>query len=111
MNSNSHIIIARLKEAMEYKHISAANLARAVGISTASMSQYLNGKVSPKQDRILLFAKALGVNALWLMGEDTIVKSNNKQISLSDDELNLLKTYRNANKNRQRLALEILTFE
>lgn len=60
----------RLKEALAHRHMTAAELCRHTGISSASMSQYMTGKVCPKQDRIYLMAVHLGVRPVWLMGYD-----------------------------------------
>ena len=60
----------RLKEALELRHMTAAELCRRSGISSASMSQYMTGKVKPKQDRIYILAVHLKVRPAWLMGYD-----------------------------------------
>lgn len=60
----------RLKEALERRHMTAAELCRRTGISSASMSQYVKGKVSPKQDRIYVMAVHLRCRPAWLMGYD-----------------------------------------
>ena len=48
----------------------AVNLSEKTGIGKSSISQYRNGIVNPKQDRIYLMAQALNVNEMWLMGHD-----------------------------------------
>ena len=45
------------------------------GISKPSISQYMSGAVKPKQDRIYMMAKALDVDAVWLMGYDVPKKT------------------------------------
>lgn len=60
----------RLKSAMEYRHTTAAEISKATGISRGSLSQYISGKFSPKQDRIYILAKHLRVSPMWLMGLD-----------------------------------------
>lgn len=60
----------RLKEALARRHMTAAELCRRTGISSASMSQYMKGKVNPKQDRIYLIAVHLRCRPAWLMGYD-----------------------------------------
>ena len=68
--NTSATIADRLLEAMRYRDMSAAELCRITGISTASMSQYVQGHFKPKQNRIMLMARALGVSDYWLMGYD-----------------------------------------
>lgn len=60
----------RLNLALSTKGVTAAELSRRTGISKGSISQYKNGIVNPKQDRIYLIANALGINEAWLMGYD-----------------------------------------
>lgn len=60
----------RLRQALEYRHINAAQVAKDTGISKGSLSQYISGKFNPKQDRLYTLAKYLRVSPLWLMGID-----------------------------------------
>lgn len=60
----------RLAAAMREKGIRASRLASETGLSPARISQYLHGVYQPKGDAILRLAEALGVSAMWLMGED-----------------------------------------
>ena len=59
----------RLTEAMSRCGVRAAELSRRTGLSKARISQYVNGKFTPKSDAILLLADALGVSELWLLGK------------------------------------------
>ncbi|MGL5886592.1 MAG: S24 family peptidase [Leuconostoc suionicum] len=61
---------SRLKIAMEYKNIKPAELSKITGIGKSSISQWLSGKYSAKQDKIFIVAKALNVNPSWLIGAD-----------------------------------------
>ena len=45
-------------------------LSRLSGIGKSAISQYLSGKVTPKQDKIYKLAQALKVSESWLMGYD-----------------------------------------
>ncbi|MBC2106113.1 helix-turn-helix domain-containing protein [Listeria booriae] len=67
----------RLKEIMaerKLKQIDILNLANRyfsdtnVKITKADLSQYVNGKVEPRQDKLYVLAKALDVSEAWLMG-------------------------------------------
>lgn len=60
----------RLKELLKMKNINARHLGELAHISEASMSQYINGKVKPKQDRIYAIAQVMNVNPAWLLGYD-----------------------------------------
>lgn len=61
---------ARLKKALEMRNMRQIDLSKKTGISKASISQYLSGDVTPKQDKIHLMAKALAVPEIWLAGWD-----------------------------------------
>lgn len=59
---------ARLKEALRARNMLPIELARRSRIGKSAISQYLSGKVTPKQDKIYKLAQALKVNEPWLMG-------------------------------------------
>lgn len=77
----------RLKYAIEYRHTTAAEISKATGISRGSLSQYISGKFSPKQDRIYVLAKHLRVSPTWLMGLDVPMERVNFQPTHIDDEV------------------------
>ncbi|MCX7578174.1 LexA family transcriptional regulator [Leuconostoc falkenbergense] len=58
----------RLKQAMEYRNVKPAELSKLTNIGKSSISQWLSGKYSAKQDKIFVIAKALNVNPSWLIG-------------------------------------------
>lgn len=58
----------RLKEALQIRDMTAAELSKKSGIAKGSISKYLNGVVVPKQSAIGEMAKALNVSPAWLMG-------------------------------------------
>lgn len=60
----------RLEKALAYADMKAVDLARATGISEATISQYRSGYSTPKRDRLALIAEKLGVNPVWLLGLD-----------------------------------------
>ena len=63
-----NITSERLKEAMLMRDMKQVDLAVKTGLGKSAISQYLSGKVNPKQDKIHILAKALSVDELWLMG-------------------------------------------
>ena len=63
-------ISKRLNDILYRRNMKPSELSEKTGISKASLSQYLSGKVEPKQDRIYIIAKALNVNPAWLCGFD-----------------------------------------
>lgn len=49
-----------------------------VTLSKTDLSQYVNGKVEPRQDKLYLIATSLGVDPAWLMGYDLDNQSEQK---------------------------------
>lgn len=58
----------RLKETMLNRGITQSELSSITSIRASSISDWLNDKYSPKQDKIAIIAKALNVSPAWLMG-------------------------------------------
>lgn len=52
----------RLKKALTLRNMKQVELSEKSKIGKSAISQYLSGKVVPKQDKIYLMAKALNVN-------------------------------------------------
>ncbi len=74
----------RLKKAMELKGLKQADvirLAEPVGepsgirIGKSHMSQYVSGKTEPRRDILKVLAQTLGVDLMWLEGEDVPIVS------------------------------------
>lgn len=57
----------RLRQVLADKKMTASELSRRSGVGKSDISNYLNGRYLPKQDKVYMLAKALGVNPGWLM--------------------------------------------
>jgi transcriptional regulator with XRE-family HTH domain len=66
----------RLAEALALRHMKPIDLAKETDITRGAISQYVNGKVKPKQDKIAKMATALRVSPTWLMGYDVAIDDN-----------------------------------
>ena len=89
----------RLKEFMNMNDIKAIDLSNRFHVSRSTISQYVNGSVIPKRDRLVMIADALHVNPLWLMGYDVPIEVQNVATSdLTQDERHIIKAYRNASE-------------
>lgn len=86
-----NILITRIKQIMNEKNITPAELSRLTGIRPSSISDYLVGKYMPKQDKIALISDALSVNPGWLMGYEENPKFN---FYATAHEQSLIKKYR-----------------
>lgn len=60
----------RIKAAMLNNGMRQADLVQATGLGKSAISQYISDKVTPKQDKVYLLARALNVSESWLMGLD-----------------------------------------
>ncbi len=73
------IFITRLKEAMQKEQITAARLSTVSGISKPLISMYLSGKTTPRKGNIQKLADALGVDYIWLGGNDLFCDGGSKR--------------------------------
>ena len=62
--------INRLKSVMAEHKITQTELAKRTGIRQSSISDWLNNRYEPKQDKVYLLASALNVSPAWLLGYD-----------------------------------------
>lgn len=95
----------RLLNVIADRGITASELAKASGIDKGSISNYINGKYIPKQDKVYQLAKALGVDAGWLMTGDEPVEKE-----LSFDE-RLAVAYHLADSGTQAAVRKLLDLE
>ncbi len=58
----------RFKNVISQQNITQTELSKLTGITQSSISDWLNGKYSPKQDKIDILARALNVSPAYLMG-------------------------------------------
>lgn len=87
----------RLSQALKSQGVTQAELSSRTGIPKSAISQYISGKFSPKQDRVYLICKVLGVSPAWITGYDAAVsgKSLISQSVLSKEEAHLITVFRN----------------
>lgn len=104
----------RLREAMTLRNIKSAELAEKSNIPKSAISQYLSGQYEAKQKSIFKLAKALNVSESWLMGLDTPMDRNLRNIlahqldlsGLSKDDIEYIKQqieylkYKNTNSDK-----------
>ncbi|MDE5943185.1 MAG: helix-turn-helix transcriptional regulator [Clostridia bacterium] len=70
---------SRLNELIQEREISKRNLAKNIGVSAMSISDWTNGNVQPTAENIYLIAEYLGVTSDYLLGleDDTGSKKSN----------------------------------
>lgn len=74
----------RLQELMDIKNINQVDLCQRTGIPKSSMSMYLSGERSPRQNRLSQIAEKFNISEAWLMGYDVPMERTD---SLSDESL------------------------
>lgn len=78
--------INRLKSVMAEHKITQTELAKRTGIRQSSISDWLNNRYEPKQDKVYLLANALNVSPAWLLGYDEPDTSKFKDGYYTDPE-------------------------
>ncbi|WP_370838025.1 helix-turn-helix domain-containing protein [Megasphaera sp.] len=102
------VLIQRIKQMMQIRDITQANLARITGIRASSISDYLSGKYQPKQDKIALIADALSVNPGWLMGYDEPKKNVSSSIVKKKENWDLLTHYQKLSEHEQKTLITMI---
>lgn len=83
---------SRLKQVMSernLKQVDVISLSKpyqkelGVKLGKSALSQYINGKSTPDQEKLVLLSKTLGVSEAWLMGYDAPM-ANDQQPSSHD---------------------------
>lgn len=69
---------------MHIKNINQVDLCQRTGIPKSSMSMYLSGERSPRQNRLSQIAEKFNISEAWLMGYDVSMERTD---SLSDETL------------------------
>ncbi len=81
----------RLKQIMTIRGLKQVDVLRScepyckqynVKMGSNDLSQYVNGKVQPKQDKLSILGMALNVNEAWLMGYDVPMNRETKEDKL-----------------------------
>lgn len=74
--------------------VTAYQVAKATGISTGSLSDWKNGRSSPKVEKLQKIATYFGVSVDYLLGNEQKEEPRSDQIDLSGVELGFLGDYK-----------------
>ena len=102
------VLVKRIKQMMQIRDITQADLARITGIRASSISDYLSGKYQPKQDKIALIADALSVNPGWLMGYGEPKKPISSSIVEKKENRDLLAHYQKLSEHEQKILITMI---
>lgn len=87
---------SRLKQVMSernLKQVDVISLSKphqkelGVKLGKSALSQYINGKSTPDQEKLVLLSKTLGVSEAWLMGYDAPMANDQQPNSQDIDEI------------------------
>ena len=125
MNIN---FVDRFAEALRIRGLKQTDISSRSGIAPGTISNYAQGKYTPKDENLRKIAAALRVNPAWLMGFDVPMSSDDdllqilqdpspaqlawleyqKKQALSDQERLLIDRYRSAGENVRRSICALL---
>ena len=103
----------RLKKIMSDRDIKQVDILRmcepycqkyGVKLAKNDLSQYINDKVQPRQDKLSILGMALGVSEAWLMGFDVDTASEPE----NSEAMQLYQNYMNAAPNIQAAVRALL---
>lgn len=80
----------RLSEALQIRHMSAAELSRKIDVNEGTISNYKKGLYEPKQKRLDQISRILNVSVDWLMGYDVPFSAREPEIAIDERELAVL---------------------
>jgi toxin-antitoxin system, antitoxin component, xre family len=66
----------RIKKAMELRNLNQTDIVERSNIKKSALSQYISGKITPRQNVIDELSKVLNVSEPWLMGYDVLMRRN-----------------------------------
>lgn len=106
----------RLKKALEIRNMKAVDLVEKTGIPKGAVSYYLNGKSTPKADRLYLICKALDVSEAWMLGYDVEMEKDSegkekptvRNDGLSENMRKLIEFAKTVPEDKAALVLQVM---
>lgn len=80
---------SRIKKAMSLRGMSQSEIVEKTNIKKSALSQYLSGRISPRQNVLIELSKVLRVNEVWLMGYDVPYLDQKIKPGKSEKEINV----------------------
>lgn len=99
----------RLKLKRKELKLTQSQLGKMIGVSDVTIANYENGKREPNVLMIKKLSKALNTNGDYLLGLDN--KGYKTPIPLTDDEKDIIVSYRELDKHSKSLIKHIINFE
>ncbi len=77
----------RIKKAMNLRGLTQTDIVERTNIKKSALSQYINGKITPRQNAVEELSKILNVSEPWLMGYDVPMERNIRFLPVEKKDL------------------------
>ena len=84
----------RLKRLREEHSLTQTDLAQKLGVTTASISKYELGIVTPDVEKLIMYGKIFQTSVDYLVGLSNGINDTNKPIEYKPDEVELLELFK-----------------
>ena len=107
----------RLKEIMIKKNLRQVDILEKckpfcnkynVKLGRNDLSQYVNGKVEPGQEKLSVLGLALGVSEAWLMGFDVPMYRKEFSVDEADKDFTLIEKYSTLSSEKQKIVMNLI---
>lgn len=99
----------RIRYARKINKMSLTDVKNETGLSTGNLSELENDKFAPSSNALIAFRRLFNVSIDWILTGDSPMEiakdeivNESSEIYLSDEEKNLIKTYRKLDKEKKR---------
>ncbi len=105
MGNNALESYARFQDLLEKKNITAYNVAKNTGVTTATLTSWKQGKYVPKNDKLEAIANYLGVTVSYILNgsnEDSVFPT------FEPEHVEIIELYSKLNKEQKDAFMNIL---
>jgi transcriptional regulator with XRE-family HTH domain len=103
-------IYERIFELIQSRDMTQKEFSSLTGISESTISDWKHKKFNPGADKIPVICKVLNISANELFDMDDIDEANNRKYYLSDDEKQLIDSFREAKDEEKKYLLSYAKF-
>lgn len=79
-----------------------------VKLGRNDLSQYVNGKVEPRQEKLTILGLALDVNEAWLMGYDVPMKRKDFSETEADKDFDLIEKFSLLSEDDKTIVMSLI---
>ncbi|POP33048.1 transcriptional regulator [Lactonifactor longoviformis] len=107
----------RLKQLMKEKNLRQVDILEKcmpfceqynVKLGRNDLSQYVNGKVEPGQEKLTVLGKALDVNEAWLMGYDVAKERKEFSPESAKKDIELIEKFSMLNQTDKQIIMDLM---